>query len=66
MKRFLTKREVIDLFRTTVLPGIRLKYEQDGKIDKVARREEWNNFTNMLNEDGLLSDYAYDNWAYPY
>lgn len=61
MARKLTKKEVERLFREDVLPSIRETYEQDGKVDRIARAEAWSNYTSMLREDGLISD-----WTNPY
>ena len=34
--------------------------------DNIALREDYNNFTDMLCQDGQISDYAYNNWDNPF
>ena len=62
----MTKLAVIKDFRAHVLPGIRAAYEQDRRIDYPARREAWNNYTDYLCKEGLISEHAYDTWACPW
>ncbi len=60
------KRQVLELFKSEVLPFIRNQYETDRRIDYPARREAWNNFTDSLHKDRLISNFAYNNWACPW
>ena len=62
----MSKKEVMKDFKEYVLPSIRKEHEQDRRIDRPARREAWNNYTDMLHKDRLISDYAYDQWACPW
>ncbi len=62
----LTKEQALKEFKEHVLPGIRSKYEQDGRVDHTARREDWNNFTDYLREDKRISNWAYENWTNPF
>ena len=34
--------------------------------DVIARREEWNDFTDMLCRNGDITDKQYNNWSNPY
>ena len=52
-------------FEAEILPFIQEQYEQDGEPDWPARREAWNNWTDMLCKDGLISDWQYNNWSHP-
>ena len=52
-------------FEAEILPFIQEQYEQDGELDCPARREAWNNWTDSLCQDGLISDWQYDNWSHP-
>lgn len=62
----LTKKQVLADFRENVLPAIRSMYEQDGRVDAIARREEWNNYVDMLARDGVITQKQADNWDNPY
>ena len=52
-------------FEAEILPFVQEQYEQDGEPDWPARREAWNNWTDSLCQDGLISDWQYDNWTHP-
>ena len=60
-----TKQQTERLFKSEVLPSIISQYEQDGKIDKPARRQAWNDFTDMLCKDGQITENQYMNWRQP-
>lgn len=62
----LTKRQALDMFRSEVLPSIRSEYEQDRRVDAVARREAWNNFTDMLCKDRQITLKQYESWDNPF
>ena len=57
--------DACDQFEAEILPFIQEQYEQDGEPDWPARREAWNNWTDSLCQDGLISDWQYDNWSHP-
>lgn len=61
-----TKKQALEAFRRDVLPEVRRRYEQDGVVDKVARREEWNNFTDALCKARQITQHQYDNWTNPF
>ena len=57
--------DACDQFEAEILPFIQEQYEQDGEPDWPARREAWNNWTDMLCKDALISDWQYHNWTHP-
>jgi len=57
--------DACDQFEFDILPFIQDEYEEDGEPDWPARREAWNNWTDMLCKDGLISDWQYNNWSQP-
>jgi hypothetical protein len=62
-KTHICYRGVNQLFRESILPLIRQKY---GNNDKIAEREAWNNFTDYLCKEGLISEQNYFQWHNPY
>ena len=52
-------------FETFVLPLIQDRYEQDGEPDYIARSEAWNDWTDSLCKDQVISDWQYANWSQP-
>jgi hypothetical protein len=66
MGKYLTKKQVMELFRREVLPAVRRKFETDGKVDRLARSEEWNNYTDYLRKSDKISEKAYDTWDCPF
>ena len=61
-----TKAEVLRRFREEVLPYIRQRYEQDGRVDTVARREAWNDYTDMLAKNREITTKQYEDWDNPF
>jgi hypothetical protein len=57
--------DACDQFEFDILPFIQDEYEEDGEPDWPARREGWNNWTDSLCKDGLISDWQYENWSQP-
>ena len=53
------------MFEENVLPYVQEQYEKDGIPDWPARREAWNDWTDMLCQDGEISDWQYENWSQP-
>jgi len=54
-----TKKQALEEFKQYYLEGI-------PKWDKIAKREAWNNYTDMLCKNGYISNYQYNNWTNPY
>ena len=61
----MTFAQACETFTLEILPMIQEQYEQDGQPDWPARREEWNNWTDALCQDGEISDWQYANWGHP-
>lgn len=61
----MTREEAIQLYRERVLPEVKKQYEQDGRIDKPARAEAWNNFTDALCKNGDITMKQYETWEHP-
>ena len=61
----MTRDEAIEIFDNHILPIVKQNMEPDGQIDEPARSEAWNNWTDSLCQDGLISDWQYDNWSHP-
>ena len=64
MRRKLTKKEVItrfsEMWREVVASN------PDARGDRIMKAEEFNNFVDMLNKDGQVSDSQAHNWTNPY
>ena len=56
--------DACDTFITEILPVIQERYEQDGIPDIPARCETWNNWTDSLCKNELISDWQYENWPH--
>jgi len=60
------KKMVLKEFKEYILPYVKEQYENDGKIDRIARREAWSNYTDMLCKEGRITPKQYDNWSNPF
>ena len=49
--------EMGERFENEVLPHVKAAHEEDGVIDRPARRESWCNFIDSLNKSGELTEY---------
>ena len=59
----MTKKEVVASFREM------LKDSPTGTLlrwDRISKREAFNNYVDMLNKDGLVTDYQAYNWSNPF
>lgn len=54
-----TKAEALRMFREV---GMSSAF----RGDDIAKREAWNNYVDMLNKDGLVSDKQANTWSNPY
>jgi len=52
---------VAERYENDVLPYVREQYESDGMKDYPARRESFCNFVDMLNKDGVITDFEASN-----
>ena len=60
----MTKAEAIKLFRHIYkIKTIQFGYR---KGDEVAKRTEWNDYTDALHKDGLITLKQYENWGQPF
>jgi hypothetical protein len=60
-----TEKVVIAWFKEFELPAVKAKYEKDGIIDGPARREAFNNFTDFLCKDGIITEELYNEICLP-
>ena len=58
-------KDAVEYFNCDILPSVEKEYEQDGIPDWPARRETWNNWTDMLCKNEQISDWQYENWSQP-
>lgn len=61
----MTWDEAVQEFMEHILPLVREQYEQDDIPDISARREAWNNWTDMLCKDGTITVEQYEDWDHP-
>ena len=60
----MTKAEAVKLFRFIYkVKAIQLGYRRG---DEVAKRTEWNDYTDALCKDGLITSKQYDTWDQPF
>jgi hypothetical protein len=58
----LTRKEILAMFKEEVLPYVKEQYEKDGRVDRIARREAFNNFTDSLFKDGMITEKTYNEY----
>ena len=60
----MTKAEALKLFRFIY----KIKAIENGysRRDEVAKRTEWNDYTDALCKDGLITSKQYDTWDQPF
>lgn len=63
----LTKREAVKEFMYIYGEGL---FKKDGtggnrRMDKVANREQWNNWTDQLCKEGRITAHQFNTWQYP-
>jgi len=62
----MTKRQVEEMFKNEVMPYIYSKEKEYGNgIDIPMRSEAWNDYTDMLCKDRMITDHQYNNWSHP-
>lgn len=57
----MTKVEAIRDFKNKIAPRVIARY---GRNDRPALREAWNDWTDALCKDGLITERQYDSWVY--
>lgn len=60
-----TKKQVVAMFKESVMPGVRAVHEQDGRMDRPARREAWNNMVDSLAKNDDISWHQANTWTHP-
>lgn len=58
----MTRAQALKRFRREVMPDVVARY---GRDDKVACREAWNDWTDMLHKDGKITRRQYETWPGP-
>jgi len=63
-KKPMTKAEALKLFRFIY----KIKAIENGyrRGDEVSKRTEWNDYTDALCKDGLITSKQYDTWDQPF
>ena len=61
----MTRDEVIRDFTKYHLPDVILRFEKDGEVDAIARREEWHTYVDALCVNKEISDWQTKNWSIP-
>ena len=58
-------QDAVNEFTNLILPVVQRTFEQDGEPDNAARCEAWNNWTDSLCKNGIISAWQYENWSHP-
>ena len=64
LRNVMTWDQAVEQFNEFVLPLVQEEFEQDGIKDIPARREAWNNWTDSLCKEKIISDWQYENWSH--
>jgi len=59
-----TKKEVVAQFRE--LWADLLASEPSWRGDSIAKRTAFNDYTDTLCKDGIITNYQYENWSNPF
>ena len=59
----MTKKEALARFREEVMPHVPL---YRGRLDAVALAEAWNNWTDSLVSEGVITRKQCDSWRNPF
>ena len=59
-----TKTQVLQQFRYNW--QVFVKQNPNFRGDVIAKREQWNNFVDMLNQDGYVTDNQAFTWTHPF
>jgi hypothetical protein len=59
----MTWKQASDTFEREILPNVSRRF--NGDLDEVAARETWNNWTDSLCKNNMISDWQYANWSHP-
>jgi len=61
----MTKQEAYQEWREYYLPELQVRSEAGGLLDKPARRESWNSYTDWLCRDKRITERQYNTWGHP-
>ena len=64
LRNVITWNQAVEQFNEHILPQVQEEFEQDGIKDIPARSEAWNNWTDSLCKDEVISDWQYENWSH--
>ncbi len=59
----MTKQEAVKAFKTFVLPAIKREFEKNGRCDRPARDQAWNDWTDTLQKNGHITRVQYNGWT---
>jgi hypothetical protein len=59
----MTKKEAVAEFHEIFPPEV---FQYHGSLDKLARCEAWNNYTDLLCKDGKITLKQYETWTHPF
>lgn len=62
----MTKKRVQKEFEDSVIPFIKDAFENDGKVDRHARAQAWDEYTYWLCKDRTITNHQYITWSNPY
>lgn len=60
----LTKQQALEMFSESWNDAVKENPEIRG--DVIMKREDWNNFTDMLCKDGQITGKQYETWSNPF
>lgn len=62
----LTKREAVSIFKEQLRERVASGHWTYRAGDVPAHRKAWNNFTDSLCKDGIITEKQYETWTNPY
>ena len=62
----LTKKTALAIFKEELTEATQNGTWTFSKSDVTAKREAWNNYTDGLCKDGMITEHQYDTWANPF
>ena len=61
----MTKTDAVQNFKHGEFPTLAALEVERGTKDRPARRESWNNYTDMLCKQGDITENQYNKWHHP-
>lgn len=62
----MTKVTALAFFKSLLIDLKEQGFWPYGEGDKVALREAWNNYTDSLCKDGMITERQYETWTNPF